>query len=67
MFDNITGSSSDGPIRTYIHKVRYHLVRKGSAVAWLTLACQIYPWTEIQEAHREMEANKNRSATVQLL
>ena len=21
---------------------------------------QIYPWTKIQEAHREMEANKNR-------
>ncbi|KAI0824012.1 quinone oxidoreductase [Trametes gibbosa] len=38
-FDHITGSSGDGRIRTYIHKV--------------------YPWTEIQEAHREMEANKN--------
>ncbi|KAI0718186.1 quinone oxidoreductase [Cerioporus squamosus] len=37
--DHITGSSGDGRIRTYIHKV--------------------YPWTEIQEAHREMEADKN--------
>ncbi|KAI0762024.1 quinone oxidoreductase [Trametes elegans] len=38
-FDHITGSSGEGRIRTYIHKV--------------------YPWTEIREAHREMEANKN--------
>ncbi|EIW52389.1 quinone oxidoreductase [Trametes versicolor FP-101664 SS1] len=38
-FDHITGSSGDGRIRTYIHK--------------------IYPWTEIQAAHREMEANSN--------
>ncbi|KAI0770603.1 quinone oxidoreductase [Fomes fomentarius] len=38
-FDHITGSSGEGPIRTYIHK--------------------IYPWTEIKEAHREMEANSN--------
>ncbi|TFK93295.1 quinone oxidoreductase [Polyporus arcularius HHB13444] len=37
--DHITGSSGNGRIRTYIHKV--------------------YPWTEIQEAHREMEADKN--------
>ncbi|CDO72169.1 hypothetical protein BN946_scf184970.g21 [Trametes cinnabarina] len=38
-FEHITGSSGNGRIRTYIHKV--------------------YPWTEIQDAHREMEANKN--------
>ncbi|KAI0642972.1 quinone oxidoreductase [Trametes meyenii] len=38
-FDHITGSSGNGRIRAYIHRV--------------------YPWTEIQEAHREMEANKN--------
>ncbi|KAI8986272.1 quinone oxidoreductase [Trametes punicea] len=38
-FGHITGSSGNGRIRTYIHKV--------------------YPWTEIQDAHREMEANKN--------
>ncbi|KAI0671128.1 quinone oxidoreductase [Trametes maxima] len=38
-FDHITGSSGNGRIRAYIHRV--------------------YPWNEIQEAHREMEANKN--------
>ncbi|KAI0351397.1 quinone oxidoreductase [Trametes cingulata] len=43
-FDHITGSSGDGRIRTYIHKV--------------------YPWAEIQEAHREMEANKNSGKIV---
>ncbi|PCH40425.1 quinone oxidoreductase [Wolfiporia cocos MD-104 SS10] len=36
---HITGSTGNGALRTYIHKV--------------------YPWTEIQEAHREMEGNKN--------
>ncbi|KAH9924685.1 quinone oxidoreductase [Epithele typhae] len=43
-FDSITGSSGDGRIRTYIHKV--------------------YPWTQIQEAHREMEASKNSGKIV---
>ncbi|KAI0655565.1 quinone oxidoreductase [Cubamyces menziesii] len=41
---HITGSSGDGQIRTYIHKV--------------------YPWTEIQDAHREMEANSNSGKIV---
>ncbi|KAH9890359.1 quinone oxidoreductase [Cubamyces lactineus] len=43
-FHHITGSSGDGQIRTYIHKV--------------------YPWTEIQDAHREMEANNNSGKIV---
>lgn len=36
---SLTGTSGNGPMRTYIHKV--------------------YPWTAIQDAHRELEANSN--------
>ena len=32
-----------------------------TTAGWIMLS-QIYPWTKIQEAHREMEANKNRFA-----
>jgi len=39
VLNHITGTSGEGQLRTYIHRV--------------------YPWTEVQEAHREMEANKN--------
>ena len=38
----------------------------GSTMALISLF-QIYPWTKIQEAHREMEANKNRFAIPLLL
>ncbi len=31
------------------------------------MSFQIYPWTKIQEAHREMEANKNRFVKFRLL
>ena len=60
--DHITGSSGDGRIHTYIHKVPFALLFRGPLTFTLTVPVKVYPWTEIQEAHREMQADKNRYA-----
>lgn len=61
-----------GALKVYIHKVRAYdrtRVRRESSqdadlaicfVAWR----QVYKWTEIQDAHREMEENKNSGKIV---
>ena len=59
VFSKITGESGKGPIRTYIHKA-------SNTGPDLNLTDtnyffeKVYPWTEIQSAHREMAENKNR-------
>ena len=63
---HISGSAGNGEVRTYIHKVRAigFFAYKFDFIPCLPrrlARIQVYPWTEIQEAHREMEENKNRS------
>ncbi|KAJ2931971.1 hypothetical protein H1R20_g5118, partial [Candolleomyces eurysporus] len=51
--EKITGETGQGPIRIYIHKVWHvHPLH------------HVYPWTQIIEAHREMEDNKNSGKIV---
>lgn len=45
--------------RTSIRFVLFH-VRSMEHIGDQTYVSKVYPWTEIQEATREMEANKNR-------
>lgn len=66
----ITNANGDGPIKTYIHKVnmltRRFLLSRFSVMALILIAytLQVYPWTDIRDAHLDMEANKNRCAAI---
>lgn len=51
----LTGEKGDGAVKTYIYKVC--VVPRLRAM--LNPSEQVYPWTEIQDATREMEAGKN--------
>lgn len=61
----ITGEKGNGPIRTYIHKAGISTIKIFFCVLMFSHQSieQVYPWTEIQAAHREMEENKNRYAS----
>jgi NADPH:quinone reductase-like Zn-dependent oxidoreductase len=53
----ITGSEGEGPIRTYIHKVSNSTLCGRCPSTLCNM--KVYPWTDIQSAHNEMEQNKN--------
>ena len=54
--DEILTAIVDGKLTTNIHKVSSFYVSSSMLV---TKIVQVYPWTDIQEAHREMENDKN--------
>lgn len=47
----------EGGLRAYVHKVGVIQVAKLWSLT-MPRARQVYPWTEIQAAHREMEENR---------
>ncbi|KAK7689828.1 hypothetical protein QCA50_006467 [Cerrena zonata] len=46
-------------IQKFEEKILFHITGSESGGPIRTYIHKVYPWTEIQEAHREMEANKN--------
>lgn len=54
--NEILGALIDGKLKVYIHKVRFSTKISDSV---MLKGEQVYPWTEIQDAHKEMQADKN--------
>ena len=61
LLSSFTGSEGNGPIRTYIHKASQDglVLSKPRKVTFFLSGYQVYPWTDIEEATRVMEADQN--------